>query len=385
MSAETAGPRIAVSRHAPAGSVRAVLSQVTGWLLPGEQEIDPLRNDREAEALVRLATQEKVLGPLLVTVDAGALRLADHLVDRVVAGHEGTMLWCMHLEHRLLEVKAWFEVAGGIDFVVLKGSAVAHLDEPDPSLRSFADLDLLIAADHMDRAIAVLEGHGAVRRQPQQRPGFDRRFAKGVGLACPDGVEIDVHRTLTGRAHGFRIPLDELFAEPDPFTVGGEQFSALSRSHRALHAAYHAVAGSPTPPLRTLRDLAGYLSSPELGPEVVAPIAERWRGTAVLAEAVQATLDAFTFDAGAWTDWLAAVEVDPAETALLERGRHPIRWPIEWTTVRELGWRDRAAFVWAVAVPSAEVLAARHQTPVGRLASGLGRVRSGRAGRVRVW
>ncbi|MEO6630028.1 MAG: nucleotidyltransferase family protein [Aquihabitans sp.] len=360
----------------PLGSPARVLRQVCTWLEPGASPIEPLGSAHQPQELVDLARAERLLGPLLVAVDAGALALPDRVVTDVLRDHQEAMLWCLHLDANLLEVALWFEGAGGVDFRVLKGSAVSHLDEPDPSLRFFSDLDLLIAASDMDRAIAVLERHGAVRRLPQRRPGFDRRFGKGVGMTCSDGMEIDVHRTLTGLAHGFRIPLDDLFADPEAFQVGGETFLALSAPHRALHAAYHAVAGSQFPPLRTLRDMAGYLGREDLGPEVLAPIAERWGGTAVLAEAVRATLDACPVDIVVWEEWLARVEVDPAETVLLERGRHPgaARWPVEWSTVRELSWKDRASFLWAVAMPASEVLAQRGLSPVARLGQGVRRV-----------
>lgn len=341
------------------------LAVVAGRLLPGAAALDP---PTDAAALVTAAATHHLSGPLLAALALDDLALPPDVLDAARAHHLGAMRWCVHLEARLVEVQQWFDEAGGVDVRVLKGPAVAHLDEPDPALRSFSDLDLLIASHHLDRAMAALGAHGAVRRIPQRRPGFDRRFGKGVGTICADGVEIDVHRTLVGRAHGFRIPVDDLFAAPEAFEVGGHRFWALARPHRALHAAYHAMAGSPAPPLHTIRDLGGYLTHPDLGPDVLDPIAERWRGRAVLAEAVAVTLATFDPNADApawrrWRDWLANVEVDPAETALLARGRQPSPWPVEWTTVRELGWSDRARFCWAVAVPSRESRAASAGVP----------------------
>lgn len=370
-------PRSDASGRPASGTAVAVLSQVAGWLLPGAPDIDPIRDETEAEALVRLATRERLLGPLLVSVDAGALVLPDDLVEQVSAGHQDAMLWCMHIEHRLLDVSDWFAAAGGIDFRVVKGPAVAHLDEPDPSLRAFADLDLLVRAEQFDEAIAALELHGAVRRVPQRRPGFDRRFNKSVGLTCADGVELDVHRTFTGGAHGFRIPTARLFEDPERFVVGGEEFLAPDLVVRALHAAYHAIVGSRTPPLRTLRDLAGYLIHPELGPEVLIAEVARWRGEVVLAEAVRATLAAMEFDAPAWQEWLDRTAVDPAELDLIARQHDPRGVPVLWSTLEELRGRERLAYLWAVAVPSREVLIDRGQTQMGRLKFGLNRILSG--------
>ena len=286
-----------------------------------------------------LAQGERLLGPLLVAVDAGALELPAEVVERLVEQHEQAMLWCLHLETRLLEIADWFDHAGGVEFRVLKGAAVAHLDDVDPSLRSFGDLDLLIAGHDLDRALDVLAHHGARRASVARRPGFDRRFGKGVGTRSEDGVEIDVHRALCGGAHGFRIPLDRLFDHAEHFSLGGRSIPTLSRPHRALHACYHAVVSSSEPPLRTPRDLGWYLSSEDLTPEVLAPEAARWRGEVVLAEAVRSTVTMFGLDLPEWQAWLNANPVPGEEHRILEVGRRPSGAPFHWSTVRELSWR----------------------------------------------
>lgn len=357
----------------PRGSAERVLRQISSWLLPGAEGIDPLADEAQAQLLVGLAASTRLLGPLLVALDAGALELSAEVVELAVAGHEDSMRWCMQLEMRLLEVMEWFEAAGGVEFLVIKGPAVAHLDEVDPSLRSFADIDLLIRASDMDLALETLVDHGAVRRVPQRRRGFDRRFVKSVGLVCGDLVELDVHRTLCGGAHGLRIPLDDLFCHPDSFDLGGRTVAAPRRVHRALHAAYHAVVGSEVPALRTLRDLADYLTSPDLPPEVLAAAAVGWRGEAVLAEALRATFDTLSFDAPAWHDWLQANPADPKELAIIASTQRESALPVAWSTVRELSWPDRSRFLWAVAFPSAEVLQDRGLTRRARVVAGVKR------------
>ena len=353
------------------GSGERVLGQVASWLLPQAGAVDALADRAAAQELVASATSERLLGPLLLVVDGGDLDLPPDLVEAAVRGHEESMLWCLHLEQRLLEVMDWFDVAGGIEYLVVKGPAVAHLDEEDPSLRSFADLDLLVAADDMDRALAALIHHGSVRRIPERRPGFDRRFVKSIGLTSPDGVELDVHRSLCSGAHGFRIPLAELFANAEGFALGGRSVAVPCRSHRALHAAYHAVVGTPYPSLRTLRDLAGYLVHPDLPLEELVGLADRWRATTVLAEAVRATFDRLSFEAPAWRSWLDSLPADPKELAIIEAIRVETAIPFEWSTVRELSWADRASFLLAVAVPSAEELASRGMTHRTRISGGL--------------
>ena len=103
-----------------------------------------------------------------------------------------------------------------LDFRVLKGSAVAHIDFPDPGLRSFGDVDMLVRAGDFGRAVGVLETMGGRRRVPELRPGFDRRFGKGAVIKLPSDLEIDLHRTFVAGALGMTIDLDSLFKRKTP-------------------------------------------------------------------------------------------------------------------------------------------------------------------------
>ena len=358
----------------PAPATRSayeVLHAATAVGLPGgPTPVDV--DDVDVEMLVGLATSEGLLGPLLAALPPDAQDLRERVLER----HGSTMAWCLMLEQRLLDIDDWFAEAGGIRYLMLKGPSVAHLDEGDPSMRSFADLDLLIDAADIDRALTVLQDHGAQRRIPEHHRGFDRRFAKGVGLTCGDGIEIDTHRTLCVGALGTRIPLGDLFAHPDHFEVGGRSFAALSLPHRALHAAYHAVIGSSARQLRTLRDLAGYLG--RLDPDTLTAEARRWRGETVLHTAVCQTFDALTFDAPAWRRWAASFEPDPRDVALIEASLHESTAPFDVPFLRELPWRDRPAYLWGVATPSKETLHSRGQTPWTRARDGVANLRRSR-------
>jgi len=284
-----------------------------GRIPPGESA--------DSAQLIAAAESQRMLGPLVDAAMAGEIELSDEHVERLHERHAAVMAWCVLIEVRLLEVRQWFDAAGGVEHRVIKGSAVAHLDEVDPAMRSFADLDLLVAADDLDRAVRTLERKGAARPWPERRPGFDRRFAKSVTLTYPDGIEIDLHRTLCDGVHGARIPLDELFGTSDRFDIGGDQVPALTAPHRMLHAAYHAVLGSPMPRLLSLRDLAHYMSRPDLSTDVVVPIARAWRGESVLAAAIDVTTATLDVDAPDWATWRATAITNHHEQELIERQR----------------------------------------------------------------
>ena len=354
-----------------------LLRRVAVHHLPGASGAAPAPAGRvidtaDALELVRRAEAAKLLGSLRDCVEDGDVHLPGAALDQLERRHEATMLWCLQLEVRLLELHEWFAAAGVIPHLVVKGPAVAHLDEADPSSRSFVDLDLLVRPDGIDRAVEVLEAFGGTRPWPPRRPGFDRRFAKGVTVTMSDGIEVDVHRMICDGVFGARIALDELVADPEPFRLGGVTMHALSRPHRFLHAAYHAVLGSPVPSLHSLRDIAGYLTAEGMDADEVVATARRWGGEAVLATAVADTLSTLPVAAPAWDDWLRAVHVDAAETAMIRRQR------VEGSSigrakldvVRELrGPGLKSAYVAAVLWPTPEHLRARGLTRTAMLRS----------------
>lgn len=350
--------------------VRAVLAFVAAWGLPGTAESMGTLPGDVADAVVAGAKAEGLLGPLLECVDNGALTLPASAMEAAVHAHEAALWWCLAVEQRLGQVDRWFEEAGGVRYRVLKGPAMAHLDDVDPSLRSFGDLDLLVAASDMDAALQVLADHGGRRVFPPRRAGFDRRFAKGTGQIVFDQVEVDVHRTLADGGLGYRIPSDRLFAEPEPFVVADRTVLALCRKARALHACYHAVATTKTPTLRSVRDLGWYLSAPDLQPDALVAEIGRWRGELVLGETVRLTTTTLGVRLDGWEQWADAVVATRRDQALLDRSRRPSARPFEWSTLREIRWQDRPAYLYAVAVPSREVLDSRGQNHRTRLVSG---------------
>jgi hypothetical protein len=350
-------------------AAEVALRHVAAWsagLIETLPEIEP----EVAEWFVGVAERERVLGLVLVAVDRGDLALSDELVQRVEGGQREMMRWCLRVERRILEIHDWFEAAGVRRWLVLKGAACAHLDEPDPSLRAFADVDLLIAGDELDLAISVLEAHEVQRRIPQRRPGFDRRIGKSVGMKSADEVEVDVHRTLATGGLGARIPLDRLFDSPETFALAGTPIRALTRHHRALHAAYHAVIHTPVPDLRSIRDLAAHLADSDHDLSPLISEAERWGGATVLRQAVEATLEMLPIDLPGWRAWVDSTEPDPHDLELVRRTWQPDTALIDRGLFNELGPLDRMRYLVAVGVPSKEVLADREESQVNRILTG---------------
>lgn len=326
-----------------------------------DPHVDPAGDPQVSRALVAAAAGAGLTGALLDAVRSEAVELSAASQDDLVRTHRSKLAWCLRLERRLVLAAQWFEDAGGIDFLVVKGPAIAHLDEHDPSSRTFSDVDLLVGSAHLERSLKELEARGAVRPYVERRPRFDRRFAKSVTVTFPDGMEFDVHRSLCDGVHGFRIPLDRLFEDPDRFRLAGHDLAALAPVHRVLHAAYHAVLGSPRPRLMSLRDALGYLVRSDLQVADVVAEARAWRGEAVLAAAVEEVRCSFGWLPEPWRAWSEQVEVPGRETRIIAQQKREGSsfGPAKVSALMELPWPDRASYALGVAVPSRAHLRSR--------------------------
>jgi Uncharacterised nucleotidyltransferase len=85
--------------------------------------------------------------------------------------------------------------AAGASPVLLKGPTVADRFYPDASLRTFADLDLLVPRSVLPVAVAALTGIGFAARE-EFRPGFAEAFGHDVHLVGPreqGRVDVELH------------------------------------------------------------------------------------------------------------------------------------------------------------------------------------------------
>ncbi|WP_208028109.1 nucleotidyltransferase family protein [Rhabdothermincola sediminis] len=268
--------------------------------------------------------------------------------------HRSSMASALALERLLLELHAVF-TCEGIEHRVLKGPALAHLDGPDPSWRAFGDLDLLVPPTQLALAGRVLADRGGRRRYPEPRPGFDRRFSKGMAFVLPDGHEIDLHRTLCQGPFGLTIDPDELLDGTETFTVAGVALPALDRPRRFLHACIHAVLGQPSPRRNQLRDVA--LTCPRSAGRLLdaLALAERWQVGTVVAAAVDETSARLGWmPPAALRAWRAAAHPSRQDRWRLEGYRDTPRAPVlrALTSMAALpGVRDKLAYGLAVAAP----------------------------------
>jgi hypothetical protein len=367
----------------PPGLVAVAAHRLRGaaYAFPGPA---PVADDAWT-ALLDGAAAHRVTGLLAAAVRDGAVPTTAGQASAVAAAHRSAQLRAMGLEQQLVAVTGLL-AAEGLDVRALKGPAVAHLDYPDPGLRSFVDLDVLVRASEIDRVVAVLSDAGFRRTLPEPRPGFDRRFDKGLTMLPPAGYELDVHRTFVLGPWGRLVDLDALWGAGQEFRVAGTTVTALARPHRFLHACYHAALGDWPLRLGSLRDVAEMLrvlETPGGAAEAVRvrEIAAGWGVEAVVAAAVADTGRLLGGDRGALTEWALGHVPNRRDERWLALHTHPDKTfaAQALATLRVLPrWRDRAAYVYALTLPDPGYTVGRHRSMAARLAYAVAQVRRGR-------
>jgi Uncharacterised nucleotidyltransferase len=341
--------------------------------------IKPL-DDASWAAVVTAARTHRVTGLLGTAVAAGAFPVTAAQKKAARAAYRTQLLRVLALERELLAV---CDLLAAVDVPtrVLKGSAVARLDYADPAVRSFMDLDVLIRAHDLERAVAALSAAGFRRTLAEPRPGFDRRFDKGMTLIGPARYELDLHRTLVLGPWGVVLDPDRLWDEGQELPLGGASLRALSRPHRFVHACYHAALGNWPLRLGSLRDIAEMLRAWEGAAASVRPIAARWGVEAVVAAAVSDTYRLLGLDTrndlAEWADNYVPSRRHEEWLGLHTRTDKTFSAQALATLRMLPRWRDRAAYVRALALPDARYTAGRHSSVLGRFGYAIREARRG--------
>ncbi|WP_432476616.1 nucleotidyltransferase family protein [Nocardioides sp. GXQ0305] len=328
---------------------------------------------RRLRSAVRI---ERLTGPASAAADAGALVLTDEQRQELEEEHVAAMAHVVRLEAGLLRIHDVLGAAG-VPVVVLKGTAVAHLDYADPQARAFGDVDILLPTGQFAEGVAALLDHGYVRPSAGLGPGFDARFGKGATLVGPETCELDVHRTFAMGPFGMMVRLEELWEHPACFELGGRELHALDTEQRYLHACYHAVIGNNTRRVQPYRDVAEMLLYGAHDPARLRRLAAHWSAEVVLARAVVETWDALGLtEEGPLLAWARGRVPTRREERLLGvygRGTSYAAKAVAGLTVLP-GWRDRVAYARMLALPDRQHARATGGSRVGRLFRGARRV-----------
>lgn len=321
---------------------------------------EPLRlTPAEVAALVTRPPHHGLAALLGAAVDTGDVRVDVATAEEMVRAWAVAMARCVELDGLLLDVCAAL-AAAGIPTRVLKGVAVASLDEPDPAWRSYQDVDVLVPADRLMAAADALAPLGLTPAVPPVRRNWADRYAKSITLRHHSGMEVDLHRRLAGGPLGARLHPDALFGPGVPVAVGSVTLTALGDAQRFLHACYHAVLGGTRGP-RHRRDIL--LLATRVNPaEVEAHWEEGWdRGV------VAAALRWAAGDTGVlpdeWSAWCTRHAADTpghdAAPGFQAQARGELRL--------QRGLRAKFAYVWPLVWPAPDHLRARRRSRFGHL------------------
>ncbi len=307
------------SRRRPApvtAAVDALVALVAAEGLPRREPPAPITLDDSTFAtLLDAAARERITGHLDRALDAGWLRASDAQRDEALRRHESALSVDLILERLLVDTSTLLTRAG-IRHRALKGPVVARTEYPDPALRSFGDVDILVDGAHFDAAVAHLERGGGHARYRQPRRNFNARFGKGVCVVTSDGLEIDLHRVFVAGPFGLAIDPSDLFADAEAVEIGGTAVPAPNASVRFLHACYHVALTSPR--ITATRDVAQIATRADLDVERALALAARWRGRAVVQRALRLTRNRLTADLdGPLYVWAERYRPDRFERAAL--------------------------------------------------------------------
>ncbi|HNJ98552.1 MAG TPA: nucleotidyltransferase family protein [Ilumatobacteraceae bacterium] len=296
---------------------------VAAWGLPGAPPIpDTPLSAIEFGEFAAECDAHRIVGLAALAADAGDLPLSPEQIRQFAERVRGW--FASELRHEELAVRAVTLLdAAGIQSRVLKGVANAHLCYPQPEMRTFGDIDLLVQPGHFHRAAVLLaELLPAVRIAAEPHEGFDDEFGREI-LLRRGGEELDLHRTFVDGYYGLCVPVGELFDGGNGFVLGDREVTALPASARLVHACLSAAVADAQPRLAACRDIVQLMTMTDAD-EAVA-VAERWKCTGPLAAGV-----------------LAATQLLPAPDLPLVRWAH--QHPPRITTrtliaIYRSGWR----------------------------------------------
>ncbi|MEA2472377.1 MAG: hypothetical protein QOE06_292 [Thermoleophilaceae bacterium] len=156
---------------------------------------EPVPEPAAPGRLVDAALHHRVAGHVARAVEREELRLPGPQRRRLARIGAVQIAHSMALRRELGELAVELEAACGTAPICIKGPAVADRLYPDPRLRTFADLDLMLPRERLDTAAAALERRG-YEHVHEFRPGFGASHGHDLHLARRAGaraINVELH------------------------------------------------------------------------------------------------------------------------------------------------------------------------------------------------
>lgn len=149
----------------------------------------------------------------------------------------------------------------GVPLLVLKGAALAAILYPEPGLRPFGDVDLMIHRADLPAAQAIFSS-GGFEMLGERHERFSEKYLKSVNYAVPGapGPSIDLHWHLFAPMYyRRRIAMDFFWQNPVQFALGTGEAFALAPLQQLVHLTAHAGLHHTRVPLVWLYDMTRWV------------------------------------------------------------------------------------------------------------------------------
>lgn len=277
-------------------------------------------------------------------------------------------LQALYLRHRyangvrsrvLAEILTKFQAAG-IQALVLKGAALAHLVYPEPGLRPMRDMDLLVKKADACRAQSLLAELGFDAPLPRGPKLPDKHLLAAKRKTDGLSISVEIHHNLFGAGFPASLDLETLTGPPLAFNLNGITAYTLGYEDMLWHLCCHATQ-IITQPLRLIwvADIVGFAErfAAEIDWDRIArqyplvlstleqfhpliPLSERLQTAAALK--VDHRPEGVGDDFQGWPRYALAQQRHKNRRQILKDSF----WPSEWWLCLYYGLRSRAALAW---------------------------------------
>jgi hypothetical protein len=207
--------------------------------MPFADQLDDLRRVVLSEGLVEpakparfvtAAIDHRVIGACVVALNEGRLILGDEDASALPDANAVAALSTAMAAGELPAVSATVESATSAPAIVLKGPAISDRLYPDPGLRPYNDLDLMVDRESLEDAKTALSAIGFEERI-QHRPGFEVAHGHTLDLARAVGrksVHVEIHWRLSDDRVGEGVSHASLSEDAEPMPeVPGAAYPSL--------------------------------------------------------------------------------------------------------------------------------------------------------------
>src|SRR3954447_6264800 len=215
-----AAPMLGVFRREPLSMPFADDLDDLQRVVTSEGRVEPVVPTR----FVAAAVDHRVIGACVQALEEERLGLADEHARSLQDAHAVAALSTALAARELPAVATAVEEAISAPAIVLKGPAISDRLYPDPGLRPYNDLDLIVDRESLPDARRALSAIGYEGRG-QHRPGFEVTHGHTIDMVRPVGrksVHVEVHWRVSDDRIGEAISHASLSegAEEVPGTPG---------------------------------------------------------------------------------------------------------------------------------------------------------------------